>query len=75
MVPYSSLPFQPSFLLAPSKFSKLTLRVQVPNNWVLRALVIVILVQVSGKYMSIRYLDPSGYCLECMAHCYLHGRF
>ena len=58
MVPYSDLPFQPSFLLAPSKFSKLTLRVQVPNNWVLRALVIVILVQVSGKYMSIRYLDP-----------------
>ena len=36
----------------------ITLRVHVPNNWVLRVLVIVIVVQVLGKYMIIRYLDP-----------------
>ena len=35
-----------------------TLRVHVPNNWVLRILVIVIIVQVLGKYMTNRYLDP-----------------
>ena len=28
------------------------------NNWVLRVWVIVIVVQVLGKYMIIRYLDP-----------------
>ena len=32
--------------------------VQVPNNWVLGFWVIVIIVQVLGKYMIIRYLDP-----------------
>ena len=37
---------------------RVSLRVHVPNNWVLRALVIVIIVQVLGKYMIIRYLDP-----------------
>ena len=36
----------------------LSLRVHVPNNWILRVLVIVIIVQVLGKYMIIRYLDP-----------------
>ena len=36
----------------------ITLTVHVPNNWVLRVLVIVIIVQVLGKYMIIRYLDP-----------------
>ena len=40
----------------------ITLRVHVPNNWVLRVLVIVIVavivVQVLGKYMITRYLDP-----------------
>ena len=36
----------------------LSLRVHVPNNWVLRFCVIVILVQVSGKYVIIWYLDP-----------------
>ena len=36
----------------------LTLRVHVPNIWVLRALVIVIVVQVWGRYMIIGYLDP-----------------
>ena len=36
----------------------LTLRVHVPNNWVLRVLVIVVVVQILGKYMIIRYLDP-----------------
>ena len=30
------------------------------NNLVLRVLVIVIMVQVLGKYMIIRYLDPWG---------------
>ena len=35
-----------------------TLRVHVPNNWVLRVWAIVIVVQVLGKYMIIRYLDP-----------------
>ena len=36
----------------------ITLRVQVPKNWVLGIWVIVIIVQVLGKYMIIRYLDP-----------------
>ena len=36
----------------------LTQRVHVPNNWVLRIWVIVITVQVLGKYMIIRYSDP-----------------
>ena len=35
-----------------------TQRVHVPNNWVLGFWVIVITVQVLGKYMYIRYLDP-----------------
>ena len=35
-----------------------TLRVQVPNNEVLGFWVIMILVQVLGKYMIFRYLDP-----------------
>ena len=37
------------------------LRVHVPNNWVLRILVLVTIVQVSGRYiiaMIIRYVDP-----------------
>ena len=34
------------------------IRFHVPNNWVLRVLVIVIIVQVLGKYRIIRYLDP-----------------
>ena len=34
------------------------LKVHVPNNWVLRVLVIVIIVQVLGNYMIIGYLDP-----------------
>ena len=29
-----------------------------PKNWVLRLLVIVVIVQVLGKYMIIKYLDP-----------------
>ena len=33
-------------------------RVHVPNNLVLGIWVIVIIVQVLGKYMIIRYLDP-----------------
>ena len=32
---------------------QIALRVHVPNNWVLRVLVIVIVVQVLGKYMII----------------------
>ena len=36
------------------------LRVHVPNHWVLRVLVIVIVVKVLGRYMIIRYLDPEG---------------
>ena len=39
-------------------------RVHVPNNWVLRVLVIVIIVQVWGKYMIIRYLDPYRECFR-----------
>ena len=35
-------------------------RVQVPNNLVFGFRVIVILVQVLGKYMITRYLDPLG---------------
>ena len=38
--------------------SAITLRVHVPNNWVLRVFVIAIIVQVLGKYRIIRYLDP-----------------
>ena len=37
---------------------KPSLRVHVPNIWALRLVVIVITVQVLGKYMNIRYLDP-----------------
>ena len=33
-------------------------RVQVPNNWVFGTWVIVIIVQILGKYMIIGYLDP-----------------
>ena len=36
----------------------LSQRVHVPNNWVLGFSVIVIIVQVLGKSMIIRYLDP-----------------
>ena len=38
----------------------LSLRVHVPNIWVPRVLVIVIIVQVSGKYMIIEYLEFKG---------------
>ena len=41
-----------------------TLSVQVSNNWVLWVWVIVIAVQVLGKYMNIRYLDPLGQPLK-----------
>ena len=40
------------------KLGTLSLRVHVPNNWVLRIWVIVIIVLVLGKYMIIWYLDP-----------------
>ena len=33
-------------------------KVHVANNWVLSVLVIVIMVQVLGKYMIMRYSDP-----------------
>ena len=33
-------------------------RVHVADNWVLRVLVIVIIVQISSNYMIIMYLDP-----------------
>ena len=36
----------------------LTLGVHIPNTWVLGIWVIVIIVQVLGKYMILRYLDP-----------------
>ena len=42
---------------------ELTLRVHVPNNLVLGIWVIVIIVQVWGKCIIIRYLDPLGYCI------------
>ena len=35
-------------------------RIQVPNNEVLGCGVIIIMVQVLGKYMIVRYLDPLG---------------
>ena len=38
----------------------LSRRVHVPNNGVLGVWVIVIMVQVRGKYMISRYLDPQG---------------
>ena len=42
-------------------FRALSVRVHVPNIWVLRVLVIVITVQVLGKYMLIRILGPLGF--------------
>ena len=36
----------------------LALRVHVPNSWVRRIWVIVIIVLVLGKHTAIRYLDP-----------------
>ena len=38
-------------------------RVQVPNNLVLGFWAIVIIMQVLGEYMIIRYLDPQGLIL------------
>ena len=38
--------------------SCVTLRVHLPNNWVLRGSVIVIIEQVLCKYIIIGYLDP-----------------
>ena len=35
-----------------------SLRVHVPNNWVLGIWIMVIIDLVLGKYMIIRYLDP-----------------
>ena len=32
----------------------------VPDSWVLGVLVLAIVIQVSGQYMNIRYLDPWG---------------
>ena len=43
---------------ASAKTAQFSLRVQVPNNQVLRYWVIAIIVQALGKYMIIRYLDP-----------------
>ena len=42
----------------PPVTNRTTLRVHVPNNWVPRVLVMVIIVEVLGKYMIIEYLDP-----------------
>ena len=50
-----------------SPLSLLSPRVQVPNNWVLGILVIVILVQVQGKYMITGYLDPRVLCVRSIA--------
>ena len=41
-----------------------TQRVQVPNNKVLGSRLIVIAVQVLGKYMIIGYLDPLGHLIR-----------
>ena len=42
----------------PHKEHYITLRVQVPNNLVLGFWVRIFLVQVLGKYIIVRYLDP-----------------
>ena len=47
----------PMALKARSMYLPVTLRVYVPKNWVLGFWVIVIIVQLLGKYMTIRYLD------------------
>ena len=39
-------------------FIGFTLRVHVPNNWVLGLGVVINIIQVMGKYMIVRYLDP-----------------
>ena len=39
-------------------FKGLGFRVQASNNWVLGAWLIIVVVQVLGRYMNIRYLDP-----------------
>ena len=46
--------------MKPGGTGVLTQRVHVPNNEVLGFWVIVVIVQVLGKYMIIRYLDPEG---------------
>ena len=38
--------------------TRITQRVQVPNNWVLGVWVMGIMVSVLGKYTILRYLDP-----------------
>ena len=38
----------------------ISLRVQVPNIYVLKIFAIVLVVQVLGKYTIIEYLDPQG---------------
>ena len=48
---------------------ELTLRVHVPNTKVLRIWVIVIVVQVLGKYRIIGYLDPWGKELQLRPKC------
>ena len=60
---YVSFPAAMSLEILPTLSPKvhkwyLSQRVHVPNNWVLGFWVIVIVVQVLGKYMIIRYLDP-----------------
>ena len=52
---YFSVSIGPGFL---GKVAQVTQRVHVPNNWVLGFWVVVIMVQVLGKYMTIGYLDP-----------------
>ena len=57
-MPPASSAFQTPYLRNPG--SAIPQRVHVPNNQVLGFWVIVIVVQVLGKYMIIRYLDPKG---------------
>ena len=49
-------PMPPTFVAYPGETQ--SLRVHVPNNWVLGIWVMVVIVVVLGKYMGLRYLDP-----------------
>ena len=54
------LPFSTHDVRRQSIDESLTLKVHVLNNWALRVLVILNIVQVFGKSMIIRYFSPLG---------------
>ena len=57
-VPVSLAPEPPENCKPYANAKALSLRVRVPNSWVPGLGLIVFIMQVLGKYMVIRYLDP-----------------